>query len=223
MLQLPIQAFYSRKRCYGFNVIFSHFFWLYWLKHFHCGNPSKTMLGNHLYLGGITALALYYSVFLTFVHILIYFTENGYTIPIIFILEDWTHCIQTTDTLEWCHTERDWAFIQTFVQPRIKENIKVPGHWPLWGNSPVTGEFPTHRASNIEIVSIWWHHDMQLSFRQTKWDMRLPFFFFNMQPYVLPFRPHSTQTVNSTTMTCIVYHDVNKPPLEISLLAFNLR
>ena len=28
------------------------------------------------------------------------------------------------------------------------------------GNSPVTGEFPTQRASNAENVSIWWrHHD----------------------------------------------------------------
>ena len=26
------------------------------------------------------------------------------------------------------------------------------------GNSPVTGEFPTQRASNVESVSIWWHH-----------------------------------------------------------------
>ena len=26
------------------------------------------------------------------------------------------------------------------------------------GNSPVTGEFPTQRASNAENVSIWWHH-----------------------------------------------------------------
>ena len=26
------------------------------------------------------------------------------------------------------------------------------------GNSPVTGEFPTQRASNADNVSIWWHH-----------------------------------------------------------------
>ena len=26
------------------------------------------------------------------------------------------------------------------------------------GNSPVTGEFPTQRASNTENVSIWWRH-----------------------------------------------------------------
>ena len=33
-------------------------------------------------------------------------------------------------------------------------------HWPLGGNSPVAGEFPTWRASNAENVSISWnHHD----------------------------------------------------------------
>ena len=26
------------------------------------------------------------------------------------------------------------------------------------GNSPVTGEFPAHMASNAENVSIWWRH-----------------------------------------------------------------
>ena len=26
------------------------------------------------------------------------------------------------------------------------------------GNSPVTGEFPTQKASNAESVSIWWRH-----------------------------------------------------------------
>ena len=39
-----------------------------------------------------------------------------------------------------------------------ERNIKAPRHWPLWGNSPVTGEFPTQRASNAEYVSIWWRH-----------------------------------------------------------------
>ena len=28
-------------------------------------------------------------------------------------------------------------FARPFVQPHIKENIKVPRHWPLWGNPPV--------------------------------------------------------------------------------------
>ena len=36
------------------------------------------------------------------------------------------------------------------------------------GNSPVTGEFPTQRASNAENVSIWWRHD---DFLVWKWHV----------------------------------------------------
>ena len=39
-----------------------------------------------------------------------------------------------------------------------KKNSKAPRHWPLWGDSPVTGELPAWRASNSENVSIWWRH-----------------------------------------------------------------
>ena len=41
-------------------------------------------------------------------------------------------------------------FAQPFIQAQIKENIKAPRHWPLCGNSQVTGEFPAQRASNTE-------------------------------------------------------------------------
>ena len=51
-----------------------------------------------------------------------------------------------------------WLFAQPFVQAQIKENIKTPRHWPLWGKSPVTGESPSQRASNAESVLIWCHH-----------------------------------------------------------------
>ena len=49
-----------------------------------------------------------------------------------------------------CLRNRSWA--------QIKENTKAPRHWPLCGNSSVTGEFPTQKASNAENVSIWWRH-----------------------------------------------------------------
>ena len=52
-------------------------------------------------------------------------------------------------------------FTQPFIRAQIKENIKAPRHWPLWGNSPGTGEFPAQMASNVENVSISWrHHDI---------------------------------------------------------------
>ena len=41
-------------------------------------------------------------------------------------------------------------FTQPFAQAQIKENTKAPRHWPLSGNSPVTGEVPAQRASNAE-------------------------------------------------------------------------
>ena len=40
------------------------------------------------------------------------------------------------------------------------------------GNSPVTGEFPTQRASNAENVSIWWCH--RVFFGQRVTDLLIP-------------------------------------------------
>ena len=51
-----------------------------------------------------------------------------------------------------------WIVYSTFVPTQIKEGIKAPRHWPLWGNSPVTGEFPSQSASNAENASISWRH-----------------------------------------------------------------
>ena len=49
----------------------------------------------------------------------------------------------------------------TATPAQIRENIKSPRHWPLWGKPPVTTWFPTQRSSIAENVSIWWrHHDI---------------------------------------------------------------
>ena len=62
-------------------------------------------------------------------------------------------------------------FTQSFIQVRIKENIKAPRHWPVCGEFTGTGEFPTQRASNAENVSIWWrHHEMSTTV------VRVPFY-----------------------------------------------
>ena len=38
---------------------------------------------------------------------------------------------------------------------------EITSHTFVCGNSPVTGEFPAHMASNAENASIWWrHHDI---------------------------------------------------------------
>ena len=41
---------------------------------------------------------------------------------------------------------------------RSKKTPKLPVTGLCEGNSPVTGEFPTQRASNAENVPIWWSH-----------------------------------------------------------------
>ena len=55
-------------------------------------------------------------------------------------------------------------FAHPFVQVQIKENIKVPYHWPLWGESTGHRWLPSQRASYVENVSIWWHHVFQCFF-----------------------------------------------------------
>ena len=52
-------------------------------------------------------------------------------------------------------------FAQQFAQGQMKEDMKAPRHWLLWGpNQPITGGFPSKRANNAENVSTWWrHHD----------------------------------------------------------------
>ena len=43
-----------------------------------------------------------------------------------------------------------------------KNTSKLRGTGLCEGNSPVTGEFPAHIASNAENAFIWWrHHDKQ--------------------------------------------------------------
>ena len=49
---------------------------------------------------------------------------------------------------------RCWAarlFTQLFIQAQIKENSKLRVTGLCGGNSPVTGEFPAQRASNVEM------------------------------------------------------------------------
>ena len=44
------------------------------------------------------------------------------------------------------------------MQALMKEKSKLRVTGLCEGNSPVTDEFPTQRASNAESVSIWWRH-----------------------------------------------------------------
>ena len=65
--------------------------------------------------------------------------------------------------------------IQPLIQAQIRENVKGPRHWSLWGE--FTGEFPAQVASNAENVFIWWrHHDIShFRIRETSYLVQLLF------------------------------------------------
>ena len=61
--------------------------------------------------------------------------------------------IMTSKWAWWCFkSPASRLFTQMFIQAQIKENIKAPRHWPLWGEFIVTGKSPAQRASNVENI-----------------------------------------------------------------------
>ena len=74
--------------------------------------------------------------------------------------------VQSTITLQWCHNEcdgisnhrrLDYLFIHLFRR-RSKKTSKPCVTGLCEGNPPVTGGFPSQKASNSENISIWWRH-----------------------------------------------------------------
>ena len=65
--------------------------------------------------------------------------------------------------LQWRHNEHDGApnnrrpdcLLNRLFRRRSKKTSKLRVTGLCEGNSPVTGEFPTQRASDVENVSIW--------------------------------------------------------------------
>ena len=50
------------------------------------------------------------------------------------------------------------CLLNRLFRPRSEKTSKLRVTGLCEGNSPVTGEFPTQRASNAENVSLWWCH-----------------------------------------------------------------
>ena len=77
--------------------------------------------------------------------------------------------VRFLSSLQWRHNELDGisnhqphdCLLRHLFRCRSKKMSKLRGTGFYEGNSPVTGEFPTQRASNAENVSIWWHHHVQ--------------------------------------------------------------
>ena len=62
--------------------------------------------------------------------------------------------------LQWRHNGRDGVSNHSLTMSKKTSKLLVTGLCE--GNSPLTGEFPTQRASNAKKVSIWWRHHVLL-------------------------------------------------------------
>ena len=85
-------------------------------------------------------------------------------------LTSWGHNTHTLITgvtvLQWRHNEPNGVsnhqphdcLLNRLFRRGSKKTWKLRVTGLCEGNSPVTGEFPAQRASNVENVSIWWRH-----------------------------------------------------------------
>ena len=83
-------------------------------------------------------------------------------------MSDETRALQwiPKSALQWLRNERDGVsnhqphhcLLNRLFRRRSKKTTKLHVTGLCVGNSPVIDEFPAQRASNAEIVSIWWHH-----------------------------------------------------------------
>ena len=84
----------------------------------------------------------------------------------------------TVCLLQWRHIEnvdvsnhpRLDGLLNRLFRRRPKKTSKLRVTWFGEGNSSVTDEFPTQRASNAENVSIWWRHRGLTIYKTQQWD-----------------------------------------------------
>ena len=83
-------------------------------------------------------------------------------------------------TLQWRHNESGSAsnhqrlhcLLNCRFRRRWKKTSKLRVTGLCLGNSPVTGHFPTQKASKAENVSIWWrHHQVAVDVRFSNVDL----------------------------------------------------
>ena len=82
------------------------------------------------------------------------------------------------------------------------------------GNSPVTSEFPTQRASYVENVSIWWHH--RVSFE--KWCHLWTYYYVFYMSTTLAYC-HSVRSLQFICLVPLCYSDVTWASWQLKLLA----
>ena len=71
------------------------------------------------------------------------------------------------------HQPRDCLLSRLF-RCRLKNPTKLRFTGLCVGNSPVTGEFPSQRASKVENVSIWWPHHVDTGPIMWPWPLTTP-------------------------------------------------
>ena len=91
-------------------------------------------------------------------------------------------------SLQWRHNEHDGisnhqpydCLLSRLFRHGPKKISKLHVTGLCEGYSPVTSEFPTQRASNVENVSIWWCHHILTSFIGTKshCDITIPLIYW---------------------------------------------
>ena len=77
-----------------------------------------------------------------------------------------TLALKRWELLQWHHNDlggvsnhrRPNCLFNRLFKRRSKKTSKLRVTGLCEGNPPVTGGFPSQRASNVENVSIWWHH-----------------------------------------------------------------
>ena len=117
----------------------------------------------------------------------IYVSSSDFAIPQCYQREDSFNYLQSLDIMQIASTSAQFSeYVEMSLQIRHNERDGVSTHQPhdcllnrlfrrrsdktsklhatglCAGNSPVTGEFFTQRASNAVNVSIWWRHHGQL-------------------------------------------------------------
>ena len=111
------------------------------------------------------------------------------------------------NTLQWRHNEHECVsnhrrfdyLLNRLFRGRSKKISKLYATGRCEGNPPVTGGFPSQRASNAENVSIWWRHHVGVI-----WKLLL-----NLCEFLPPQRHHFVNIpMTSGQITC--YHSATR-------------
>ena len=105
--------------------------------------------------------------------------------------------------IQWRHNGCDgvsnhqphYCLLNGLFRPRSKKTSTLRATGLCEGNSPVTGDFPAHRASNAKNISIWWCHHGREVWKQ---------FIIRVEVISMPFHNMSSKTTALERSHCRV-------------------